>query len=78
MANGNIRDYVRANPAADRMRLLSEVASGAYGVCLALSVPVLITLGMEFLHEHGIVHGDLCAVSPCHVRRSLLSHALNI
>ncbi|KAI9433952.1 kinase-like domain-containing protein [Lactarius indigo] len=43
MENGNIRDYVRSNPDADRMRLLSEVASG-----------------MEFLHENGIVHGDLC------------------
>ncbi|KAH9001757.1 hypothetical protein EDB92DRAFT_1812453 [Lactarius akahatsu] len=43
MENGNIRDYVRGNPDADRMRLLGEVASG-----------------MEFLHENGIVHGDLC------------------
>ncbi|KAF8266619.1 hypothetical protein EI94DRAFT_1786854 [Lactarius quietus] len=43
MENGNIRDYVRVNPDADRMRLLGEVASG-----------------MEFLHENGIVHGDLC------------------
>ncbi|KAH8980822.1 hypothetical protein EDB86DRAFT_3087571 [Lactarius hatsudake] len=43
MENGNIRDYVRGNPDADRMQLLSEVASG-----------------MEFLHENGIVHGDLC------------------
>ena len=36
MANGNIRDYVRANPDADRMRLLNEVASGAYSVRLAM------------------------------------------
>ncbi|KAF8273843.1 hypothetical protein EI94DRAFT_1715048 [Lactarius quietus] len=43
MENGNIRDYVRGNPDADRMLLLGEVASG-----------------MEFLHENGIVHGDLC------------------
>ena len=35
MAHGNIRDYVRANPDADRMRLLIEVASGAYSVRLA-------------------------------------------
>ncbi|KAI0303378.1 hypothetical protein B0F90DRAFT_1816199 [Multifurca ochricompacta] len=41
--NGNIRDYVRNNYDADRMRLLSEVAAG-----------------MEFLHESGIIHGDLC------------------
>ena len=35
MANGIIRDYVRENPDADRMRLLNEVASGAYSVSLA-------------------------------------------
>ena len=78
MANGNIRNYVRENPDPDRMRLLSEVASGTYS-CLALcQCPVLITLGMEYLHENGIVHGDLCGVSPCHVSRFLLSHALLI
>ncbi|KAI9450589.1 kinase-like domain-containing protein, partial [Russula earlei] len=46
MENGNIREYVGRNQNADRMRLLSEVASG-----------------MEFLHEKGIVHGDLCGKS---------------
>lgn len=30
MENGNIRDYVRKNPGADRLRLLGEVASGAH------------------------------------------------
>jgi hypothetical protein len=65
MANGNIRDYIRGNPDADHMRLLSEVASGAYSVSLApCQWPVVIILGMEFLHENGIVHGDLCGVSP--------------
>jgi hypothetical protein len=34
MENGNIRDYIRANPRADRMRLLGEVASGAHKACL--------------------------------------------
>ncbi len=32
MENGNIREYIRGNPDADRMRLLSEVASGAYSL----------------------------------------------
>ena len=36
MANGNIRDYTRENPGADRMRLLIEVASGAYSVRLTM------------------------------------------
>ena len=75
MANGNIRDYVRENPDADRIRLLVEVASGAYSVRLAPCQCLLITLGMEYLHENGIVHGDLCGVSPCHVSRALLLRA---
>ena len=44
----------------------------------SVSVPVLITLGLRFLHEKGIVHGDLCGVSRCHVARSLLSSAAYI
>ncbi|KAI0283732.1 kinase-like domain-containing protein, partial [Russula brevipes] len=43
MENGNLREYIRGNLDADRMRLLSQVASG-----------------VEFLHEEGIIHGDLC------------------
>ena len=42
-----------------------------------VSVPVLITLGMKFLHENGIVHGDLCGVSPV-MSAVLFSHALHI
>jgi serine/threonine protein kinase len=76
MDNGNIRDYVRKNPDADRMRLLGEVASGACSVYLSYW-PLLITPGMEFLHENGIIHGDLCAVSPCHIC-CLSSHVLHI
>ena len=76
MENGNIRDYVRKNSDVDRMRLLCEVASGTHSVCSVLyQLPLMITPGMEFLHENGIVHGDLCGVSRCHITRFVLSHA---
>ena len=76
MENGNIRDYIQTNPNADRMRLLGEVASGAYNVYLDLSHwPLSITPGMEFLHENDIVHGDLCGVSPCRISSPLISRA---
>ena len=75
MDNGNIREYIRKNPDADRMRLLGEVASGACNVYLVMSRPLSITPGMEFLHENGIVHGDLCGVSPCHISSPLISRA---
>jgi hypothetical protein len=32
MEKGNIREYLRINTDADRLRLLSEVASGMYNV----------------------------------------------
>ena len=77
MDNGNIREYIRKNPDADRMRLLGEVASGACNVYLVLSHwPLSMTPGMEFLHENGILHGDLCGVSPpCHISSPLVSRA---
>ena len=73
MNNGNIREYIQKNPDADRMCLLGEVASGACNVYLVLSHwPLSMTPGMEFLHENGIVHGDLCGVSPpCHISSPL-------
>ena len=30
ISNGNIRDYIRSNPDADRLRLLGNVASGPH------------------------------------------------
>lgn len=37
MENGNVRDYIRLNPDADRMRLVSEVASGAHKIWRLIS-----------------------------------------
>jgi hypothetical protein len=37
MKNGNVRDYIRLNPDADRMRLVSEVASGAHKIWRLIS-----------------------------------------
>ncbi|KAF8323182.1 kinase-like protein [Clavulina sp. PMI_390] len=42
MPNGNVIDYLRANPKADTGLLLLHVA-----------------LGMEYLHRHSVVHGNL-------------------
>ncbi|KAF9648137.1 kinase-like protein [Thelephora ganbajun] len=42
MPNGNVMRYARSNPEANRLRLLSETASG-----------------VAYLHDLGVVHGDL-------------------
>ncbi|KAG6907970.1 hypothetical protein DXG01_006695 [Tephrocybe rancida] len=42
MFNGNIHDYLKKKPDADRTPLISDIAAG-----------------MKYLHENGVVHGDL-------------------
>jgi hypothetical protein len=39
MENGNLREYIRGHRDADRMRLLSQVASGAHTTWFCLSDP---------------------------------------
>jgi len=46
MPNGNVMQYARSNPKANRLRLLSDVMSA-----------------VAYLHELGIVHGDLKGAS---------------
>ncbi|KAF9791125.1 kinase-like domain-containing protein [Thelephora terrestris] len=42
MANGNLNEFVEANPDADRLKLLGDTARG-----------------LIYIHERGVVHGDL-------------------
>jgi hypothetical protein len=47
MENGNIREYIERNLYADRMRLLSEVASGVYDVPTALPATIDILINVR-------------------------------
>ena len=66
MPNGNVMEYVRSNPEANRLRSVSPAAHSPWEltfICpnnLQLSE---VASGVTYLHELGIVHGDLKGVS---------------
>jgi len=81
MQNGNVMEYARSNPGENRLQLVSPLD-------ILLKNPVLrirndfqlseVMSGMIYLHELGIVHGDLKGVrSNFRNRVSRLTDHLN-
>ena len=68
----NTFEKIRTPTVCVYLAKLLRVRAMSIWLCLR---PLSITPGMEFLHENGIVHGDLCGVSPCHISSPLLSRA---
>jgi len=66
MPNGNVMQYARSNPEANRLRLVSPLAVFLLFFLLFIDNPQLseVTSGVAYLHELGIIHGDLKGVSP--------------
>ena len=65
MTNGNINDFIKAHPDADRLGL----------VCFPQSIAILVSLtiakisqlagvakGLIYIHSKGMIHGDLKGV----------------
>ena len=63
MDNADASTYVARFPSVDRMTLLYEIACGGYWPDQNESLVSILFLGLEYLHEKKIVHGDLRAVS---------------
>jgi serine/threonine protein kinase len=64
MENGDIMHFTRTRP--DYNRLLLVRKSNISGVLTCLTTPTQLVeavTGLEYLHGHGIVHGDLKGVS---------------
>lgn len=60
MENGNVLDYLRENHEANPVKLVSRPRP--HISCLTLAQLEESALGLQYLHEVGIVHGDLQGV----------------
>ena len=71
MDNGILPDYLVKASSVDRLKLLSDIASGKYkiGGKLTDTDP---HLGLEYLHGNDIIHGDLRGVGSMSI---FISHA---
>ena len=64
MPNGNVRQYVRDCPQADRLQLVClSVSLWLSTFILTLRQLLDICHGLQFLHSHDVIHGDLKGVS---------------
>ena len=64
MENGNIMEFVKAHRDHNRLRLVSEGSVTNFYHIDDFGQLVDTVTGLEYLHEHDIVHGDLKGVSP--------------
>jgi len=68
MDNGTADSYVKKHPSVNRLKILTDAASGKYTLYgYYLKLIISLSKGLEYLHSRGIVHGDLRAVSQCSV-----------
>ena len=66
MPGGNLRKYVRANPGADRLKLVRAILPVTIRVS-RLFVHQLhdAAKGLNYLHSRNVIHGDLKGVRDC-------------
>jgi serine/threonine protein kinase len=63
MVNGNIVEFVRAHPNHNRLRLVSGGSGSILPSYQLFGQLAGVATGLEYLHEHDIIHGDLKGVS---------------
>ena len=70
MPNGNVMQYTRSNPEANRLQLVGPLAvSPRLPVTIIKNIQLSeVMSGVAYLHELSIVHGDLKGVSLVLVR----------
>lgn len=64
MPNGNVTEYVGSNPEANRLHLVSPVTNPPWLMLMSINDSQLfeVASGITYLHDLGIVHGDLKGV----------------
>ena len=61
---GNIKEYLRHNPRADRHALVRFVSMSTVSECVFMFSQIKdVCRGLAYLHSRGIVHGDIKPVS---------------
>ena len=70
MQHGNLVQYLTATPKADRAKLVSVLGWSSWiSLTANSSVKLLeVSLGMYYLHEENVIHGDLKSVRPMYLR----------
>jgi|ERR1700722_398319 len=61
LRNGNARDYVYNHPNCDRMMIVRQILETSADY-LPVSQLHHVSLGLVYLHNHNVIHGDLKAV----------------
>ena len=65
MPNGNVIEYARSNPEANRLRLVCLFAISPRIILFANNFWLSgVASGVAYLHELSVVHGDLKGASP--------------
>ena len=62
MRNGNVMEYTRSNPEANRLQLVSPLVVASQVQALNDVQLSEVTSGAAYLHDLGVVHGDLKGV----------------
>lgn len=59
MANGTAASYMKGKPDVDCVYLLGDIAAGTLLPLIQIMYRTNSSIGLNYLHRYGMVHGDL-------------------
>jgi serine/threonine protein kinase len=66
MSNGNINQFLRERRDANRLELVSSLSDPPYHLLTVIRLTQLsdVAKGLIYVHDQGMIHGDLKGVCP--------------